>query len=139
MNDHSASGGCYCGDIGFKITKEGAKAVNCHCGMCRRLSGAAYTTWVSVQERNFRLTGSRPSAFAPSRNATRHFCPRCGTHVFTRDARYPDTVALPAGVISGFDPAVQAHYFVSHRASWHLIEDELPCFGGESGFEPLQD
>ncbi len=132
-------GSCYCGSAVFEYDGVPSGAIHCHCGMCRRLSGAAFTTWISFPKQGFRLLDSDAlKKFSPSKNAVRSFCGACGTNLFTEDMRYPDVVAVPAGVIAEeLDKKVDGHYFVSHKAEWHVIGDELPQFGGESGFERL--
>ena len=40
------TGGCLCGAVRYRATVGPIRAVNCHCGMCRRASGAAFLTHV---------------------------------------------------------------------------------------------
>lgn len=135
----SIEGACGCGAVTFTVREAPQSSINCHCGLCRRLSGNAFTTWVSFSTEAFDLSGQeRLRSFAATLNVTRHFCSSCGTHVFTADARYPKIVGVPAGVIFGeLELQPKGHYFVSHKAAWHAIGDSLPQFGGESGFEPI--
>jgi len=130
---------CYCGATTLRSDAPPQSVIHCHCNQCRQLSGAAFTTWVSVPKEGHTLKGQELLAlYSVSANATRHFCQRCGTHLFTADSRYPEVIGVPAGVLRG-DVALQpsAHYFVSHRAAWQHINDGLPQFGGESGYESL--
>lgn len=133
-------GGCFCGAVNLRFEGGISRVVNCHCGQCRRLSGAAFTTWVSVDRKALTVLGEDMlSRFAATANVTRHFCKNCGAHVFTAGIRYPDIVGIPAGIImeGGFlEPS--AHYFVSDKIAWFDIADDKPQFGGESGFEPMQ-
>ena len=77
------------------------------------------------------------SQYSATSNVLRHFCKNCGSHVYTFDARAPEIVGVPAGVIEGeLLKQPKAHYFVHHKAAWHTIGDSLRQFGGESGFEP---
>lgn len=79
------------------------------------------------------------SSYTASESTVRHFCRHCGTHLYTSDERMPEIIGIPAGIIS--DDAqlqVSAHYFADHQAKWHFIYDDLPCFGGESGYEPCE-
>jgi hypothetical protein len=140
-NSAPARGGCFCGEIAFEFDGDADALVHCHCGMCRRMSGAAFTTWISVPRRGFRLLKSASlKSFSPSHNSKRHFCSACGTHVFTEDARYCAILGIPAGVLhdSPLPALPQVHYFVSDKAPWHEIADDLPRYGGLSGFERLE-
>ncbi|HEY0721291.1 MAG TPA: GFA family protein [Gammaproteobacteria bacterium] len=135
-----ATGGCYCGAVRFEVVHPFKSVINCHCNMCRSLSGAAYTTWVSVPAEQFRYRQgeSQLSAYTVSSHVAKRFCPICGTAVSYTDARYPDIVGIPAGIIRPpLCQAPTAHYFVGDKAAWTHICDGLPQFGGESGFEPL--
>ncbi|CAM3917728.1 GFA family protein [Roseateles saccharophilus] len=130
---------CYCSAVSLQADAPPTSVVHCHCGQCRRLSGAAFTTWVSFP-RAALATGSHEalSAFRATPNVRRHFCRICGCHVFSEDARLPTILGVPAGALGDGSPELRpsAHYFVDHRAAWHALGDELPRFGGESGVEP---
>ncbi len=138
--DEITRGGCYCGAVKFEYRQPNKSIINCHCNMCRSLSGAAYTTWVSVPIEHFRYSQGEDqlTSYSVSLNVAKRFCHICGTAVSYRDARSPELVGIPAGVIhSPLGQGATAHYFVSDRASWSHINDGLPQFGGESGFEPM--
>ena len=141
MSESSASvvsARCYCGAVALSSGAAAQGVVHCHCGQCRRLSGGAFTTWVSLPKQAVQLSGTESLvAFNATSNVMRHFCSVCGSHVFTADRRYPKVLGVPAGIIeSHLASEPKAHYFVSHKAAWHTISDGLPQFGGESGVEP---
>lgn len=125
---------CYCGQVRLQFATAPQSVIHCHCGQCRRLSGAAFTTWASFPRAAMALTGG-PAAFQATPHVLRHFCGRCGSHVYTLDARMPDIVGVPAGVVDGELPPPKAHYFVHHKAAWHAVGDGLKQFGGETGYE----
>ena len=129
---------CYCAAVTLQAETAPRSLAHCHCGQCRRVSGAAFTTWASFLRTAVAITGNEPlSVFQVTPNVTRHFCRACGSHVFTTDARLPKILGVPAGAVEGEFPAMpSAHYFVDHKAPWHSICDGLPEFGGESGMEP---
>ena len=129
---------CYCAAVTIKTDAAPSSVVNCHCGQCRRLSGAAFTTWASFPRTAITTTGDEPlSSFHVTPNVTRHFCRVCGSHVFTADARLPKILGVPAGALEGGPiGSPSAHYFVDHKASWQAICDGQPQFGGESGMTP---
>ena len=129
---------CYCGAVALCSEADARGIVHCHCGQCRRLSGNAFTTWVSLQKRAVHVAGAENIAvFNVTSNVARHFCKVCGSHAYTTDNRYPEILGVAAGSVEGSLPAMpKAHYFVSHKAAWHTISDTLPQFGGKSGFEP---
>lgn len=142
MNEREIAGGCYCGAHGISVRLPVAGVLNCHCSICRRLSGAGYTTWVAVPARQFSLrsTDRQLAEFQVTANTKRHFCSVCGTAVYSTDRRYPDIVGIARGVLeddAGLAPAL--HAFYDSKASWVSIADDLPCRGGSSGMEPLRE
>ncbi|QPF72617.1 GFA family protein [Roseateles sp. DAIF2] len=130
---------CYCGAVTLQANAAPGSFVNCRCGQCRRLSGAAFTSWASFAREAIPLSGNEPlTAFKVSDKVTRHFCRVCGSHVFTFDGRLPKILGVPAGAIEGSSLAPpSAHYFVDHKAAWYDIGVGQPRFGGESGVQPL--
>jgi len=131
--------GCYCGSYRAELTEPPSTLINCHCGFCRRLSGAAFSTWATVAVGVVNLLKSGPLRhYHASDNATRTFCEICGTHVYSVDTRLVGKIGIPAGIIVGpHMPTLSGHYFVDDKATWHEIRDATPCFGGETGFQPL--
>lgn len=100
-SEEIGGGGCYCGAVTFQFAQRLEAFVNCHCTQCRRASGAAFTSWVCPPSLSFVVDGRDSlSIFTMTPNVSRHFCSVCGTHVYSFDARRPDIVGLPAGVIT---------------------------------------
>lgn len=130
---------CYCGAVTLRSSAPPTGVIHCHCNQCRRQSGAAFTTWVSLRREATAIGGQDfLLSHEVSANGSRHFCRCCGSHLFTVDQRYPKVLGVPAGVVDDAASLVPSgHYFVSHKAPWHEISDGLPQYGGESGFEPL--
>lgn len=130
---------CYCGavEVGFDLPPRGT--IHCHCGQCRRLSGAAFTTWVSMPAPAvLRVGADAIGTFSPTIDTVRHFCRVCGSHLYTTDGRYAGIVGVPAGAVIGpMELVPTGHYFVDDKASWCVISDALTQFGGRSGFEPV--
>ena len=133
------AGGCHCGAVTLRASVPLQAPINCHCGLCRRLSGAAFTTWLSLPAEALEVRGAdHLQAYRPTGNLERLFCSRCGTHLMTRDARFGHITGVPAGVMPDGDvPPASGEYFVSHKASWQPLAGHVPCFGGETGFEPV--
>ena len=115
-----ARGSCYCGAVSIIVPSPLRRPVNCHCGECRRLSGAAFTTWITAPRDEVVVHNAEGlSTFAPTSNLQRSFCKTCGSHVFTADARLPKVYGFPAGLFEGeaIEPPGQ-DYFLESKASW---------------------
>lgn len=142
MNSSSTSnliGACFCGAVEIRCLVKAQSVINCHCGQCRRLSGAAFTTWVSLPRQATTVSGEAAlGSFAPTENCLRCFCKHCGSHVFTEDKRIPSILGVPAGILTtALNSNPSGHYFFDNKAEWLACTDSLPKFGGESGMKNL--
>lgn len=123
------SGGCLCGAVRYEIGAAPVVSCHCHCGLCRRASGAAFVTWTSVPASSFRWTRGAPRAFRSSAWATRHFCGDCGTQLtFRVDAQVEaadgtlDVASASLDEPGAVAPA--AHIWLSARLSWPALPDD---------------
>ena len=57
------TGGCLCGAVRFRATAEPTRAVSCHCGICRRHSGAAFLTFVHFPVKAFTWLEGEPTRY----------------------------------------------------------------------------
>jgi hypothetical protein len=132
---------CFCAAVRLRITQPLDAPVNCHCKLCRRLSGAAFTTWLSIPLESLEISGEDYlSVFSPTGNLTRKFCKSCGSHVVTLDKRHPENVGVYAGMVDEKRlPPPNADYFVYDKAAWFTIPQGAKCFGGKTGFIPVNN
>lgn len=104
MNSISTvTGSCHCGKVAYAVHGGIVSVVNCHCGLCRSLSGAAFTSYVVVRELDFRVEHGQESIahYAATSKATKHFCTACGTPLFnTNPVDYPSLVMVYLGTTS---------------------------------------
>jgi hypothetical protein len=109
---------------------------HCHCSLCRKAHGTAFSTFVGVPASAFRWTRGAESvrSFASSAVLTRTFCGRCGSKL---PVRWEDEVQMPAAALDG-DLGVRPskHIFVASKAPWHEIRDALPQHAGSSSSDP---
>ncbi len=131
---------CQCGVCEIEIKTTQHNTLNCHCGMCRAQSGAAFTTWVTIdcQKVNLDNPPKELTHYRLSKHASSYFCSICGTNVYTLDSRHPEIVAFPAGVLRGItiSPA-DGDYFFSDKAEWYSDDRVTQKYGGEHGFTPM--
>jgi hypothetical protein len=97
--------------------------------MCRKATGAAFRTRVSVPASAFRFLEGEPilSKYESSPGETRTFCSVCGATLPTFFRDHPGVIGLPLGTLDD-DPGVRAsaHVFVDSKAPWFDITDNLP-------------
>lgn len=124
-----AEGHCFCGFIRYAADGAAYNETNCHCSICRRLSGAPFVAWFTVPIATFRFLSGEPTTIRSSGHGTRTFCPRCGTPLTFRSDRFPEEVDITtcslaeAGLLPPKD-----HTFVRSKVSWVRIADDLPAF-----------
>ncbi len=136
----AAAASCYCGALHASLDLAEASALHCHCSQCRRLSGAAFSTWLNLPKAGFRIDAGVDdlTVFAVSENTIRHFCRHCGAHVYSTDTREPDIVGLPLGIVTGdVLPQPDMHYYFDSGVAWCDVALSANKAGGATGLEPL--
>ena len=122
-------GSCLCGGIRYEIDADLGPITNCHCGQCRKASGAAFASNASLPAGKFRfITGAELlKEWESSPGRRRCFCGRCGSPILKRNADQPETVRLRLGTLDT-DPRIKPsrHIFVGSKAPWVDITDNLP-------------
>jgi ribosomal protein S18 acetylase RimI-like enzyme len=131
-------GGCLCGRVRYVLRGEPRLAEHCHCSLCRKWHGAAFSSNGEVSAADFdwlkgegELAGWRSSAARE-----RVFCRHCGGKLLIRRLDQPGELALCLATLddgSGIQPA--RHVFHGDRVPWHEPSDSLPCFDLYPGWE----
>ena len=77
-------GSCLCGAVRYETSLALEGIDHCHCSMCRRSHGAAFSTYGRVPKQALRIaTGAeRVRDFHSSDAVTRSFCQECGSNLF---------------------------------------------------------
>ena len=127
------TGGCLCGATRYEYDGEAGPANYCHCADCRKCTGSAFNIGVCIEARRLRILSGSPKSFKKlgdsGNELTRHFCPECGSPLYTSSPQHPDIYYLKAGSLD--DPTVvrAAHQsWVKSRVPWASISPELPSF-----------
>lgn len=131
-------GGCFCGALRFRF-RDVFDAGYCHCGICRRSSGAALMAFANTPRTGFAVTRGAPRFFASSAEFERAFCGDCGTVMFTRSidpARW-DMVSVHLGALDrAADIAPAMHICAADALPWLHVADALPRFADASASHP---
>ncbi len=115
------TGGCLCGQVRFEARGEPYRVGLCHCLDCRKHHGALLNASAIYPDTAVKVSGQTGSY------QNRHFCPKCGSPVFSRSG---DEVELNLGSLDApdqFKPTYEL--WVIRRESW------LPAFPGIKHFE----
>lgn len=102
-------GGCFCGAIRYTFNAQDVPAADCHCTMCRRISGAPYVSWLVVPMDDFKYTKGTPKQFNSSDTGRRFFCEHCGTPVTCITEAHPDVMDVTIGSMDNPEAFTPVH------------------------------
>ncbi len=113
------TGGCYCGAIRYRATENPNHQGMCHCGNCRRVSGAQSLAWVTFKSDQVEFTKGERSKFRSETRATWSFCGNCGTTLSYENDRRTDEIDLTIGSLDDPEqfPPKDATY-AEEKLSW---------------------
>lgn len=125
-------GSCLCGGVRFELDGPAQLINHCHCSMCRKVTGAAFGSFLHADGRAFRWVSGEDlvQRYPSSPGNVRAFCKVCGSNMpVLEDEPEGPHVNIPAGSIEG-DPGVRpvVHIHVKSKAAWYEITDALPQF-----------
>ncbi len=131
MNE-SISGSCHCGQVQWTATLPHKIALNCHCNMCRSLSGADYSSWIIVPDESYSITSGEDclTEYAASKVFSKTFCNQCGSTVkCVNSEKFPGhTYVAKGNITSEFDIPAQIQVFTEFKASWVTPDAEIPVY-----------
>jgi hypothetical protein len=123
-------GSCLCGKVRFELGGAPQFINHCHCSMCRKVSGAAFGTFLHAHGNCFRwLSGqSLIVNYRSSPGNLRAFCGVCGSNIPVLEEEGAHVI-IPAGSLDE-DPGIRpiVHIHTASRAPWFEITDTLPQF-----------
>lgn len=131
------TGGCLCGAIRYRSAADPVRAVHCHCGMCRKFSGAAFLTHVHFPVAGFEWLGDKPTIYRSSEWGGRGYCPTCGSSVTMHEDVLADRVQVTLGSLDKPDDAqADDHVWFKEHVTWLRIDDDLQRFETSSDAVP---
>jgi hypothetical protein len=125
------TGGCRCGAVRYTIdASEPLFTRHCWCRDCQYIGAGAGTVNVFFPSETVKVEGALSedvSAAASGNLMHRHFCPACGTPVFTQTEARRQYLGVRAGTLD--DPELgkpQMAIWVGSAPSWAALEDGIP-------------
>lgn len=129
-------GSCLCGDVTFEIIGNMPNLYQCHCSLCRKVSGSASSSAFILAAENFRWVQGEAciSKYSKPSGYSSHFCSRCGCPV--PNNFYGPYYWVPAGALDG-NPEIRivAHLHMDSRSHW----DTPPAEGAQYEKAPALD
>jgi len=124
-------GGCLCGAIRYQASEAPCFASYCHCGMCRKISGAPFSGFVEFPKGAVEWLDGRSQEYRSSPGVIRRFCQACGSFLtFEADGVVFMTLgSLDAPENVRFD----CHTYTDFRLPGITLSDGLPQHPGPVG------
>lgn len=133
MENKQYFGSCLCGAIHYQINGEIGAIVKCHCQKCRKANGTAFATNAPIKRTDFKITQGEQflKKYASSEATERCFCGECGSPIISIKEATPEVYRLRIGTLdTPLEHQPTQHLFVSSKAEWDVIYDDLPQFDG---------
>ena len=127
---------CYCGKIKMEILGKPIAVSICHCTVCRRLSGGAFSLQSLHSQKNFTCAATENDLWSiqSSPNVTRYRCKECGSPVYATLGK-GKTYVVPRSALTNIakdDQSFKPTHHMHYKERCIDIEDELPKFVGTS-------
>ena len=128
-------GKCLCGGVRFELRGAIPAIYQCHCSLCRRVTGSSSNAALRIPAAQFAWLEGREliSEYQTDSGYKSHFCGRCGSPL-------PNPTAadrlywVPAGLLDDSERLeLGAHLYIASRARWDIIApagehyDEMPA------------
>jgi hypothetical protein len=125
------TGGCLCGSIRYRASEAPQWAAHCHCGMCRKLSGAPFCTFVEFPAGIFEWTQGKPAQYQSSNRVIRGFCPNCGS---TLTYEPDELFFISLGSLDQPEHVqIESHCYTKSQLPFIKLADGLPHYPGPRG------
>jgi hypothetical protein len=121
-------GSCHCRAVRFSVESHTPYPFNlCYCSICRKTAGGGgYAINLMGEAKSLKVTGRRHLAVYRAHmnggrsDARRHFCKKCGSHLWLWDPSWPDLVHPLASAVDTKLPKApeRVHLMLGSKASW---------------------
>ena len=130
------TGSCLCGEIVYRLNSDIKTIVFCHCSRCRKQTSSAFNAATAVNKDDLTIIkGEENITIFSSSGVNRHFCAKCGSHLFSNRDNDNETYRLRIGLINEpINAEKRIHIFTGSKANWDTICDGYPEF--EEGIPP---
>ena len=127
-------GGCLCGSVRFEARGAPLRALVCHCRMCQRATGSAFSSELVFPRTNVVFGGNPHEIYSyrsPEHGRMLHFnfCRSCGGRLGLTTDRFPTVHLLYAGTFDDpIDAQPMAQIFTRTAVPWVLRLNHVACF-----------
>ena len=138
-------GGCLCGQVHYRLEAAPLAVNACHCGDCRKLTGAANLLMVLARRDGFHHEQGAVERWRKTADSGRQLdivrCKVCGTRLWHEPLANPELIFIAAGTLDHSDWAVPTSHIWTKgaRPGTHFHADALTVEGQPASREMLMD
>ena len=129
----TVTGGCRCGAVRYAIDLADLPPVYaCHCHICQRFSGSAFSVQALVREDQLTVTGPLIlyEKVTEDRTSYQRYCATCYARVYNTNSRRPGIAVIRAGTLDRSEELeCRAHIFTNYRQRWVTLDPAIPQWG----------
>lgn len=130
----SLEGGCACGTVRYRLTRDPLITHCCHCSWCQRETGSAFVINAVIESAHVQLLASPPQVIlTPSESGKGQLIARCPDCQVALWSHYPTAREAAAFIRVGtlddktaITPDV--HIFTATKVAWVTLNDGKPAF-----------
>ena len=133
MTTASLEGGCACGAVRYRLTREPMFVHCCHCRDCQRQTGSAFVVNALIETACIAVIAGEPAATgvptASGRPHDIHRCPACRTALWSDYGGRPALRFVRVGTLDepqAIPPDV--HIFVRSKLPWVVLPEGVPAY-----------
>jgi hypothetical protein len=131
---NKVEGGCLCGQVRYKVDRDGARCAVCHCRHCQKQSGSAFSIILIAARAGFEVEGELGTYVDHGDSGAavlRRFCPVCGSSVLSEPANAA-VVVIKAGTLDDVSTLrPQVHVWTSSAQPWVTLPGDVPCLASQ--------
>jgi len=126
-------GSCLCKQVTFEVEKFQGLIGHCHCKMCQKFHGAAFSTFAETKKKNLHwLSGEKSlKEYCAENGSIRTFCISCGSSLLFESNynRNDGTIEIALAAFDSLENLyIDAHIYTESKADWFDINDNLPQY-----------
>ena len=127
INNHAS---CLCGAIQFEVRRLMPLIAHCHCKMCQKFHGAAFSTFAEVKCQDVLWKSGQDllTHYTADNKSVRSFCKKCGSSLFfeSRFNREQQTIEVALAAFDSLENVhPDAHIFWQSKVDWFTPNDDL--------------
>ncbi len=129
--NNKVTGSCLCGSVKYTLNSEPQMALNCHCNICKKITGSAFESVLLIDQADFEINQGKDhlTVYQISKKAKKHFCNRCGTPIYNLHRLAPGKAIVHIGSLDDptcIEPSINLH--AENMLPWMLTIRDMKTF-----------